>query len=47
MRVGVTSVERERGKDLERENRELRRANEILAAVSALVGAERDGQSRS
>ena len=45
-RAGVTSVERERLKSLERENRELRRANEILAAASALVGAELDGQSR-
>ena len=45
-RPGVTSVERERLKDLERENRELRRANEILAAASALVGVELDGQSR-
>lgn len=34
-RPGVTSVEAERIKDLERENRELRRANEILKAASA------------
>jgi transposase len=32
---GVTSDERERMKQLERENRELRRANEILKVASA------------
>ena len=34
-RDGVTSAERERVKDLERENRELRKANEILKLASA------------
>jgi len=34
-RPGVTSSERERIRELERENRELRRANEILKAASA------------
>jgi transposase len=34
-REGVTSDERARIKDLERENRELRRANEILRKASA------------
>jgi transposase len=34
-RGGVTSDERARLKDLERENRELRRANEILRKASA------------
>ena len=34
-RPGVTSAERERIRDLEREVRELRRANEILKAASA------------
>ncbi len=34
-RAGVTSGERERLKDLEREVRELRRANEILRKASA------------
>ena len=34
-RDGVTSEERARVKDLERENRELRRANEILRKASA------------
>lgn len=35
MRDGVTTVERERVKELERENRELRKANEILKLASA------------
>lgn len=34
-RGGVTSVERERVKELEREVKELRRANEILKLASA------------
>jgi len=34
-RAGVTSTERDRLKELERENRELRRANEILRKASA------------
>ena len=34
-RPGLTSSERERLKELERENRELRRANEILRKASA------------
>lgn len=34
-RAGTTSEERERLKVLERENRELRRANEILRKASA------------
>src|SRR5919108_4065308 len=34
-RAGLTSQERDRLKQLERENRELRRANEILKAASA------------
>jgi transposase len=34
-RAGVTTEERERIRQLERENRELRRANEILKAASA------------
>lgn len=36
---GLTTDERARMKELERENRELRRANEILKAASALCGA--------
>lgn len=35
LRPGLTSGERERIKQLERENRELRRANEILRKASA------------
>ena len=35
MRDGITSDERERIKTLERENKELRRANEILKLASA------------
>ena len=39
---GVTSDERERLHELERENRELRRANEILKAASAFFARELD-----
>ncbi len=35
VRTGLTGGERERLKDLERENRELRRANDILRKASA------------
>ena len=41
-RCGVTSEERERMRTLERENRELRRANEILKAASAFFARELD-----
>ena len=41
-RAGLTSDERERLKLLERENRELRRANEILKAASAFFARELD-----
>jgi transposase len=41
-RSGLTSDERERLKSLEREVRELRRANEILKAASAFFAAELD-----
>ena len=41
-RPGVTSAEAERIKELERENRELRRANEILKAASAFFARELD-----
>ncbi len=40
----LTSDERERLKELERENRELRRANEILKAASVFFAAELDPQ---
>lgn len=45
-RPGLTTDERERLKALEKENRELRRANEILKAASAFFGAELDRQSK-
>jgi transposase len=35
MREGVTTIEAQRMKELERENKELRRANEILKLASA------------
>jgi len=41
-RPGLTSKERERLQELERENRELRRANEILKAASAFFARELD-----
>lgn len=40
--AGITSDERERLRELERENRELRRANEILKAASAFFARELD-----
>ena len=46
-RPGLTSSERERFKELERENRELRRANEILRKASAYFAqAELDRRPR-
>jgi transposase len=46
-RAGLTSSERERLKQLERENRELKRANEILRKASAfLAQAELDRKPR-
>jgi transposase len=46
-RSGVTSDERARMKDLEKENRELRRANEILRKASAYFAqAELDRRPR-
>jgi transposase len=41
-RPGLTTSEREQMKTLERENRELRRANEILKSASAFFAAELD-----
>ena len=41
-RPGLTTEERERLRELERENRELRRANEILKAASASFARELD-----
>ncbi len=44
-RVGLTSDERERMKTMEREIRELRRANEILKSAAVFFGAELDRRS--
>jgi transposase len=44
-RPGVTSDERVRLKELERENRELRRANEILKSASVLSTRQRNAAS--
>ncbi len=43
-RAGLTTSERERLKQLERENRELRRANEILKSASVFFATELDGR---
>ena len=45
-RPGLTTDERARMRELEREVKELRRANEILKAASAFFGAELDRQSK-
>jgi transposase len=42
----LTTEERERLKALERENRELRKANEILKAASVFFAKELDGNPR-
>ena len=48
MRDGVTSAERERVKELEREVKELRKANEILKLASAFFAqAELDRRFKS
>ena len=48
MRDGMTTEERERIKTLERENKELRRANEILKLASAFFAqAELDRRTKS
>ncbi len=47
LRSGMTSSDRERLKELERENRELKRANEILRKASAYFAqAELDRRAR-
>jgi transposase len=45
-RPGLTTDERVRVKELERENRELRRANEILRSASLFFATELDGRTR-
>jgi transposase len=42
LRPGLTTEERAHLKELERENAELRRANEILKSAAAFFGAELD-----
>ncbi len=42
LKPGVTTLESERVRQLEQENRELRRANEILRRASAFFAAELD-----
>src|SRR5579864_5806075 len=46
-RPGVTTSERERIRQLEREVRELRRANEILKAASVFFAGELDARQRT
>ena len=43
-RAGLTTDEREQLKRLQRENRELRRANEILKSASLFFATELDGR---
>ena len=43
---GVTSAESARVRELEQENRELRRANEILKRAASFFGAELDRQHK-
>ena len=45
-RPGLTSDERRRLRELERENRELRRANEILKAASVFFATDLDGRPK-
>jgi transposase len=44
-RTGLTTEERARMKELEKEIRELRRANEILKSAAVFFGAELDRRS--
>ena len=46
VKPGITSAEAARIKELEQENRELRRANEILKRASAFFAAELDRPSK-
>lgn len=46
LRAGTSTAEAQRIKELERENKELRRANEILKAASAFFARELDPQPR-
>lgn len=46
VRPGTSTADAERIRELERENRELRRANDILKAASAFFARELDPQPR-
>jgi transposase len=46
VKSGVTTSEKSRLVELERENRELRRANEILKSAAAFFARELDPQPR-
>ncbi len=45
-RPGLATIDRDRIRELERENFELRRANEILKSAATFFGAELDRRSR-
>ena len=45
-RPGLTTDERAKLKELERENRELKRASEILKSASLFFATELDGRTR-
>ncbi len=45
-RSGASSADRQRIAELERENRELRRANDILKAASVFFATELDGRPK-
>ena len=45
-KVGLTSEDRQRMRELEAENRELRRTNDILQAAASFFGAELDRRSK-
>jgi transposase len=45
-RLGITSDERARLKELERENKDLRRVNAILKDASIFFATELEGQTR-
>ena len=45
-RQGTSSADKERIAQLERENRELRRANDILKAASVFFATELDGRPK-
>ena len=46
MRPGLTTDERKKLKELEKENKELRRANEILKDASIFFATELDGRTK-